>query len=153
MSPTTPPAAPATPDSRAPTFTVPAAQLGGSSISFSGLQSVSVVTVPLADGTSTPALKLAADDIAIDDFVLDVRKSTGPSLVSNATRMELRGHVQVYVDSVTATLQDGTALTLGADTPPPGNELPSTMLRVNLGLVGATADSIAFTSSHQSLKE
>jgi hypothetical protein len=134
-------------------FTLPAAQLGGSSISFSGLQAVSVVTVPLADGTRTPVLKLVADDIAIDDFVLDVRKSTGPSLVSNATRMELHGHVQVYVDSVTAALQDGTTLTLGADTSPPGNELPPTMLRVNLGLVGVTADSIVFTSSHQNLKE
>jgi hypothetical protein len=134
-------------------FTLPAAQLGGSSISFSGLQAVSVVTVPLADGTRTPALKLVANDIAIDDFVLDVRKSTGPSLVSSATRMELRGHVQVYVDSVTASLQDGTTVSLGANTPPPGNELPSTLLRVNLGLVGVIADSIVFTSSHQNLKE
>jgi hypothetical protein len=134
-------------------FTLPAAQLGGSSISFSGLQAVSVVTVPLGDGTRTPALKLVANDIAIDDFVLDVRKSTGPSLVSRATRMELRGHVQVYVDSVTASLQDGTTVSLGANTPPPGNELPSTLLRVNLGLVGVIADSIVFTSSHQNLKE
>jgi hypothetical protein len=149
----TPTPSKAVPDSNALVFTLPAAQLGGSSISFSGLQAVSVVTVPLADGTRTPVLKLVADDIAIDDFVLDVRKSTGPSLVSNATRMELHGHVQVYVDSVTAALQDGTTLTLGADTPPPGNELPPTMLRVNLGLVGVTADSIVFTSSHQNLKE
>jgi hypothetical protein len=67
--------------------------------------------------------------------------------------MELRGHVQVYVDSVTASLQDGTTVSLGANTPPPGNELPSTLLRVNLGLVGVIADSIVFTSSHQNLKE
>jgi len=150
---TTGPKAPATADENAPIFTLPAAQLGGSSISFSGLQSISVVTVPLANGTRTAALKLVADDIAIDDFVLDVRKATGPSLVSTATRMELRGHVQVYVDSLSATFQDGKSLTLGADTPPPGDELPSTLLRVNLGLVGVIADSIAFTSSHQSLKE
>lgn len=142
----------AVPDTNAPTFTLPAAQLGGSSISFSGLHSVSVVTVPLADGTRTPVIKLMADGVVINDFLLDVRKATGPSLVSNAGRMELRGNVQVYLDSATATLADGTAITFGAATPPPGNELPSTLLRVNLGLVGVTADSITLTPSHQALK-
>ncbi len=140
------------PDTSAPTFTQPAAQLGGSSISFTGLHSVSAVTVPLADGRRIPVLKLVADDIVITDFLLDVRKATGPSLVSTATRMELRGHVQVYVDSLTATLIDGTGITLGAATPPPGNELPPELLRVNLGLVGVTADSIAFVASHQAMK-
>ncbi|MHC5795013.1 hypothetical protein ACVXZ4_02535 [Lacisediminihabitans sp. FW035] len=150
------PAAPApvvgVPDAGAPTFTLPAAQLGGSSISISGLHSVTVVTVPLADGTRTTALRIVADGVTVDDFLLDVRKATGPSLVTNATRMQLRGNVQVYLDSLTATLVDGTALTLGAATPPPGDELPPTMLRVNLGLVGVTASSIAFTAPHQSLK-
>ncbi len=140
------------PDTEAPIFTLPAAQLGGSSISISGLHSVSVVTVPLADGTRTTALKIVADGVTVEDFLLDVRKATGPSLVTNATRMQLRGAVTVYLDSLTATLLDGTALALGAATPPPGNELPPTMLRVNLGLVGVTANSIAFTAPHQSLK-
>jgi hypothetical protein len=140
------------PDAGAPTFTLPAAQLGGSSISIAGLHSVTVVTVPLADGTRTTALKIVADGVTVDDFLLDVRKATGPSLVTNATRMQLRGNVQVYLDSLTATLIDGTALTLGAATPPPGDELPPTMLRVNLGLVGVTASSISFTAPHQSLK-
>ncbi|MCU1557005.1 MAG: hypothetical protein JWN09_1000 [Microbacteriaceae bacterium] len=149
----TPPPVVAVPDPNAPTFTLPAAQLGGSSISFSGLRSVSVVTVPLADGTRTPVLKLVADDIVITDFLLDVRKATGPSLVSNATRMELRGNVQVYLDSATATLVDGTGISFGAATPPPGNELPPTLLRVNLGLVGVTANSISFTASHQAIHE
>jgi hypothetical protein len=149
--PQAPPVA-AVPDANAPTFTLPAAQLGGSSISFSGLHSVSVVTVPLADGTRTPVIKLMADGVVINDFVLDVRKATGPSLVSTSGRMELRGNVQVYLDSATATLLDGTAITLGASTPPPGNELPSTLLKVHLGLVGVTADSITLIPSHQSLK-
>lgn len=147
----TPPAS-ALADPDAPTFTLPAAQLGGSSISIKGLHSVTAVTVPLANGTRTPVLKIVADDVVVDDFMLDVRKATGPSLVTNATRMHLHGNVRIYLDSITGSLLDGTALTLGAATPPPGNELPPTLLRVNLGLVGVTAGSIVFTSPHQSLK-
>jgi hypothetical protein len=143
----------AKPDNGAPTFTLPAAQLGGSSISFTGLKSVSAVIVRLANGQKMTVLKLRADDIAIDDFLLDVRKATGPSLVTTSTRMELHGNVQVYVDSATATLLNGKGITIGAATPPPGNELPSTLLRVNLGLVGVTADSIVFTAPHQDLKD
>jgi hypothetical protein len=140
-------------DPNAPTFTLPAAQLGGSSISFTGLRAVSVVLVRLVDGSEVPVIKLMADDIVIDDFLLDVRRATGPSLVSNATRMELKGNVQVYVDSLTATLLGGVGISLLAPTPPPGNELPPQLLRVNLGLVGVTADSITFTASHQHLEE
>jgi hypothetical protein len=139
-------------DPNAPTLTLPAAQLGGSSISISGFHSISAVTVPLANGTRAPVLRLVADEVAVDDFLLDVRKATGPSLVTNATRMVLRGNVIVYLDSITATLGDGTAVTFGAATPPPGNELPQTLLRANLGLVGVTAASITFTAPHQSLK-
>jgi len=141
------------PDAEAPVFTLPAAQLGGSSISISGLKSVTAVTVPLADGTRAPVLKIVADDVAVDDFLLDVRKATGPSLVTTADRMELHGNVRVYLDSATAILPNGTPLTFGADTPPPGDELPATLLRVNLGLVGVTADSIVFVSPHQDLNE
>jgi hypothetical protein len=147
--------APPTPvaDDSAPTFTRPAATLGGSTITISGPHSIAVVTVPLADGSRTTALKLTADDVVVTDFVLDVRRATGPSLVSTSDRMELRGNVQVYLDSATATLGDGTALNFGAATPPPGNELPPELLRVTLGLVGVTANSISFANSHQQLKE
>ncbi|CAN5142030.1 hypothetical protein BH11ACT4_BH11ACT4_08470 [soil metagenome] len=140
-------------DPNAPVFTLPAAQLGGSSISFSGLQAVSTVLVRLADGSQVPVLKLTADDIVIDGFLLDVSKGTGPALVTNSTRMELQGNVQVYLDSATATLLNGTGISIGAQTPPPGNELPPTLLRVNLGLVGVTASSITFLDSHQHIEE
>lgn len=144
---------PAVDDPGAPTFTLPAAQLGGSSISISGLKSVTLVTVPLANGTRAPAIKLVADGVTVEDFLLDVRKATGPSLVTTATRMELHGNVQVYLDSLTATTLGGLGITLGAATPLPGDELPSTLLRVNLGLVGVTATSIAFIAPHQDLEE
>lgn len=150
---TTPPPVAAVPDAGAPTFTLPAAQLGGSSISISGLKSVTAVTVPLAGGSRAPALKIMADDVTVDGFLLDVRKATGPSLVTTATRMALHGNVQIYLDSLTASTLDGLGITLGAATPPPGGELPSQLLRVNLGLVGVTANSIVFTAPHQDLKE
>jgi hypothetical protein len=147
------PPAPATRDDSAPVFTLPAAQLTGSSISFSGIPTVSAVEVPLADGSKTTVLKLTADDIVITDFHLNVRKASGPSLLTDAGRMQLRGHVQVYVDSVTATLLDGTPLTLGAATPPPDKQVPASLLRVHLGLVGVTANSISLIPSHQVLNE
>lgn len=147
------PAAPAGPDATAPVFTQPPAQLGSSSLSFSGLKGISVVTVPLADGSRIPVLKISADSITIDGFSLTVRKDTGPKLATTADQMALRGNVQVYLDSVTATGPDGKTLTLGAATPPPADGLPPQLLRVTLGLVGVTADSIHFTNPHQHLTE
>jgi hypothetical protein len=98
----------ATPDPDAPTMTLPAAQLGGSSLSFTGLQGVSLVTVGLANGDRTTVIRLAADSITITDFTLDVRATaTSPGLVSTATKMTLRGNVVAYVNSVSATLLGG----------------------------------------------
>jgi hypothetical protein len=139
-------------DPSAPVMTLPAAQLSGSSLSFTGLQSVSLVTIPLASGTQVPVIKLVAASITINNFVLDVRRATGPSLVTTAGQMVVNGNVTVYLDSVTATTLGGLGLTLGTDaTPPPGNELPSQLLRVNLGLVGIDADHISFTGQEQQL--
>jgi len=141
------------PDAQASTFTLPAAQMGGTSITFSGLQSVGAVTVPLADGSRTPVLKLAANDITIQNFTLDVRESGDESgLVTDAGTMELHGHVVAYVNSVTGTLGNGLGISLGALTPPPDNELPNQLLRVTLGLVGVTADSITLVPSHQEIE-
>jgi len=153
---TTAPAAPTLPlgpDAGAPVFTQPAAQLGSQSLSFSGLKSITVVTVPLADGSRIPVLKISADSITIDGFSLTVRKATGPKLATTADQMALRGNVQVYLDSATATGSDGKSYTLGAATPPPADGLPTQLLRVTLGLVGVTADSIHFTNPHQHLTD
>lgn len=145
--------APAAADPSAPVFTQPPAQLGSRSLSFSGLTGVSVVTVPLVDGSRIPVLKISADTITIQGFSLTVRKQTGPSLATTADTMTLSGHVQVYLDSITATGQDGKTLTLGAATPPPNDGLPTQLLRVTLGLVGTTADSISYSNTKQHLSE
>jgi hypothetical protein len=140
------------PDNSAYTMTLPAGQLGGSSISISGIHQVGLVTVKKLDGTSFPVIKLKADDVVITGFLLDVRRATGPSLVSTADRMELKGNVSVWLDSLTGTTLGGLGLTLGTDqTPPPGNELPPKLLRVNLGLVATSADSISYVNLHQEL--
>src|SRR5476649_2029803 len=52
-------------DPDAPVMTLPAAQLSGSSLSFTGLQSVSLVTIRLANGTRVPVIKLVADSITM----------------------------------------------------------------------------------------
>ncbi len=140
------------PDDSAYRMTLPAGQLGGSSISISGIHQVGLVTVKKVDGTSFTVIKLKADDVVITGFLLDVRRATGPSLVSTADRMELNGNVSVWLDSLTGTTLGGLGLTLGTDqTPPPGNELPPKLLRVNLGLVATSANSISYVNLHQEL--
>lgn len=149
---TTPPAVAPVADEQGPVFTQPSAQLGSKSLSFSGLRGISVVTVPLADGSRTTALKLEADRITISGFSLTVRRDTGPILTTTADTMTLDGHVAVYINSLSATLPGGKLLTLGADTPPPAEGLDS-MFGVTLGLVGSTADSITYTNTVQHLSE
>ena len=131
-------------------MTLPAAQLGGSSLSFTGLQKVSLVTVGLAEWRAHDGHPLAAtasrSTTSAWMFAPTALRRTG----LDRDRMKLTGNVVVYVNSVSATLLGGHGLTLGADTPIPTNEkLPSQLLAVNLGLVGVTANSIFFKSSHQ----
>jgi hypothetical protein len=131
------------------TFTLPAAQLGGSSISFGSIPVVSLVTVPLKDGSRATVIRLQASSVTINDFVLDVRKTAGgDSGVTTSRQMVLSGHVSAYIDSATATLPGGLGLTLGADTPLPGDELPQTLLGVHLGLLGVISDHMTMTPSH-----
>ena len=140
------------PDNSAYPMTLPAGQLGGSSISISGIHQVGLVTVKKLDGSSFAVIKLKADDVVITGFLLDVRRATGPALVSTADRMELKGNVSVWLDSLTGTTLGGLGLTLGTDqTPPPSSELPPKLLRVNLGLVATSADSISYVNLHQEL--
>jgi hypothetical protein len=134
------------------TFTQPSAQLGVTSLSFTGLKGIALVTVHLADGRRIPALRLRADSITMDGFALTVRAATGPMLITKADRMQLKGDVSVYLNSITATDANGKSFTLGADTPPPKDGITPKLLRVTLGLVGNRADQIIYTNTDQQLK-
>lgn len=140
---------PAPQDSGTPIFTKTPASMGSRGLSFTGLSSVSVVTVPTADGTGERALKITADSITITGFSLTVRQPNGPGLVTTADTMTLQGHVSVYLGSATGTTSNGKSLTLGTDTPPPLDDVAPGLLRVTMGLVGATADSIHYTNTDQ----
>ncbi|WP_308492179.1 hypothetical protein [Microbacterium terrisoli] len=134
-------------------FTQPSAQLSAAALSFSGLQGLALVKVRLADGSHVAALRLRADRITIDGFALTVRKDTGPILATTADRMTLSGHVEVYLNSLTATTRDGTSYTLGAHTPPPADGIEPGLLRVTLGMVGTRADQISYTNTNQRLTD
>jgi hypothetical protein len=139
--------APADPD--APVFTATPASMGSESLSFRGLSGISIVSVPTADGGSIRVLKITADAITIEGFSLTVRPPGGPGLVTEADTMSLRGHVTVYIGSVTASSMGGAPLTIGTDTPPPLTDVEPGLLDVTMGLVGSIADSIVYTNTDQ----
>jgi len=127
--------------------------MGSRGLSFTGLHSIGIVTVPTADGGSVRTLKISADSITITGFSLTVRPPNGPGLVTTADSMTLKGHVSVYLGSVTATTANGRSLTLGTDTPPPLDDVAPGLLRVTMGLVGSIADSISYTNTDQRIVE
>jgi hypothetical protein len=143
----------ATRDDSAPVFTKTPASMGSQGLSFTGLSGISIVDVPTVDGSTVRALKISADSITISGFSLTVRPPDKAGLVTNADTMTLTGHVSVYLGSVTATTQDGRALTLGTDTPPPLDDVKPGLLRVTMGLVGTIADSISYTNTDQRIVE
>ena len=138
------------PDPGSTQWTLPAAQLTGSSISIEGVSSLGLVTIHTLDGRSAVVIRLAADRGVVDDVVLDVRKHAGgDAAVNNSGVLDLRGNVVVYLDSLTGTTLGGLGLTLGTDgTPPPGGELPSKLVGVYLGLVGMQSDVMYQTPTH-----
>ena len=140
---------PAPVDDAAPIFTGTPASLGSTSLSFTGLSGISIVTVPTVDGGGVRALKISADSITIEGFSLTVRPPGGPGLVTTADTMTLRGDVSVYLGSVSASALGGEPLTIGLDTPPPLTDIEPGLLNVTMGLVGSTADSITYANTDQ----
>ncbi|GAB6858343.1 hypothetical protein JCM13591A_24480 [Microbacterium xylanilyticum] len=127
--------------------------MGSQGLSFTGLSGIAIVDVPTVDGGTVRTLKISADSITISGFSLTVRPPDKAGLVTNADTMTLKGHVSVYLGSITATTQDGRSLTLGTDTPPPLDDVAPGLLRVTMGLVGTVADSISYTNTDQRIVE
>lgn len=141
-------------DENAPIFTKTPAAMGSEGLSFKGLKSISFVSVPTADGGSIVVLKIRADEIKITGFSLTVRPpEEHEGLVTKADTMTLSGDVTTYIGSIIATTKDGKSLTIGPETPPPMDDVEPGLLRVTMGLVGSTADSITYTNTDQKLKE
>lgn len=143
-------------DDDAPIFTQTPAAMGSESLSFTGLSGLAIVDVPTADGGSIRTLKISADSITISGFSLTVSppdQPEGGGLVTKAGTMTLKGDVNVYLGSITATTKDGSSLTLGTDTPPPLDDVEPGLLRVTMGLVGTTADSIEYSNTDQAIVE
>ena len=141
-------------DENAPVFTKTPAAMGSDGLSFKGLKGISFVSVPTADGGSIVVLKIQADEIKITGFSLTVRPpEEHEGLVTKADTMTLSGDVTTYIGSITATTKDGKSLTLGPETPPPMDDVEPGLLRVTMGLVGSTADSIRYTNTDQKLKK
>lgn len=140
-------------DDRAPIFSRTPASMGSEKLSFTGLSTITIVTVPTTDGTSMRALRISADSITISGFSLTVRSpgEAEPGLVTKADTMTLAGHVNVYLGSITATTKDGKSLTIGTDTPPPLDDVEPGLLRVTMGLVGSFADSITYENTDQEI--
>ena len=141
-------------DENAPTFTETPAAMGSESLSFKGLKGISFVSVPTADGGSIVVLKIQADEITIEEFSLTVKPPEDhEGLVTTADTMTLSGNVTTYIGSITAQTKDGKSLTIGPETPPPMDDVEPGLLRVTMGLVGTTADSIAYSNTDQKLKK
>lgn len=152
-----PPAAwpPAFLDESAPVFTQPAAQSQMDTLQIEGLKAIELVTVRTAEDGDIPVVRITADAVVLDGFTLDVRKKgvDHVAVVNNSARMELRGNVRMYIQSLTASGPGGVGITIGADTPPPGEEVPTSFAAVSIGLVGALADSSVWTQTHQWMHE
>ena len=141
-------------DDNAPIFTEHPAAMGSEGMSFKGLKSIGFVSVPTADGGSIVVLKIQADEISIEGFSLTVKPPDEDSgLVTKADTMTLKGDVTTYIGSITATTKDGKSLTIGPEIPPPMDDVEPGLLRVTMGLVGTTADSIAYSNTDQKLKK
>ncbi|GHG47075.1 hypothetical protein GCM10012320_13550 [Sinomonas cellulolyticus] len=140
---------PAPRDSGTTYYTKTPASMGSKALSFTGLVTITVVTLPTVDGSGIRVLKMTADSVTVTGFSLTVRQPNGPGLVTSADTMTLRGHVNVYVGSITATTIGGQSLSIGTDTPPPLDTVAPGLANVTMGLVGSTADSITYVNTNQ----
>ncbi|QTX04151.1 hypothetical protein [Agromyces archimandritae] len=150
------PAAPATPppaptDTSGQAFTTEPAQMSGGSIWIEGLSGISIVTVPLIDGTTERALRIEADKVVVGDFTLDVPSGDG-GLRNTATTLTVEGNVVIYSPSITGILENGAKRVIDTLSEPTPESLAG-LLTISLPLLGMTSDTIRYDDSHQATFE
>ncbi|GAA0993723.1 hypothetical protein [Subtercola frigoramans] len=126
------------------------AKLSGSTLSISGLRGLGVVTVTLPDGSTMRVIKLEADHVSIDGFVLDAAGPDGHGVLTHATNMTADGSVVVYLDSIAGLLGSGAAAVFDAVTPPTASDLGG-LNALTLTLYGLSADVDTLSGSHEEL--
>ena len=127
------------------------AKLSGSSLAIAGLQSLGVVTVTLPDGSTMRVIRLEADHISIDGFVLDAKGSDGHGVLTHATNMTANGSVVVYLDSVAGLLEDGTNAVFDHLNPPASLASLVGLTTISLDLYGLSGDTLTLSASHEEL--
>ncbi|WP_394552694.1 hypothetical protein ACDF64_17885 [Agromyces sp. MMS24-JH15] len=130
-------------------FTPTPATLTASTLSIEGLRAIEIVTVDLADGTTSRALKITADRVVIDGFGLDVPTGDG-GLDTTATTLVVEGNATIWTPSITAILEDGVEHVIDTGSAPDPASL-GRLLRLRLPLLGMVADSVAYTGTDQAV--
>ena len=141
------PAAPADPAGMV--FTPDPATLTAGTLSIEGLRSFEVVTVALADGSTTRALKITADRVVIGEFGLDVPAGAG-GLDTTATTLTVDGNATIWTPSITGILVDGVEHVIDTLSQPDPAALAG-LTRLRLPLLGMVADSVAYTGTDQAV--
>ncbi|WP_290428404.1 hypothetical protein [Agromyces larvae] len=132
-------------------FTPNPAILTASTLSIEGLHSIEIVTVDLADGTTSRALKITADRVVIGGFGLDVPTGDG-GLNTTASTLTVDGNASIWTPSITAVLADGVEHVIDTLSQPDPAALGQ-LLKLRLPLLGMTADSVAYTDTDQAVYE
>ncbi|QEO15441.1 hypothetical protein FLP10_14140 [Agromyces intestinalis] len=132
-------------------FTPNPAILTASTLSIEGLHSLEIVTVDLADGSTSRALKITADRVVIGGFGLDVPTGDG-GLDTTATTLTVEGSASIWTPSITAVLADGVEHVIDTLSQPDPAALGQ-LLKLRLPLLGMTADSVAYTDTDQAVYE
>ena len=126
-------------------YAVPA-ELKAADLEIAGLRSVSLVTVPVGNGTGERrnALRIVADHVKVTGFRLRTYAGAGNASAGTETTADhvvMDGAATMYITSLTATGPDGETFRFDADAPPPTlTSLVLAALNPTVGLLGATSD-------------
>jgi hypothetical protein len=126
-------------------YAVPA-ELKAADLEISGIRGVTLVSVPVGNGTDERrnALKIVADHVLVSGFQLRTYAGAADLAAGTETTAEsvaMDGAATMYITSLTASGPDGRLLEIDADAPPPTlTSLVLAALNPTVGLLGATSE-------------